>query len=202
MKTMAMSAALLGASLLVAGCEVNEGDVADARENVAEEKRETREARVEADREIAEQKREMDETRHKAMRPDYDELNEEKRELNELRNDKQEEISEEQRETREAEAEADRLERELKAKNARDGYVAGVKQKLESIDKRIDSMQEELEGLEGTAYQELQTNIELMEVKRDNVSDALSALENAEVMNWEAEKPKVEQALERINDSK
>jgi len=194
----------LGAVFMFTGCEVNQGDVTAARDDVAEERDETQQAREEANREINEAERDLEDARHKAMRPNYDEdqsgVDEQQEELEETRQQQNENVREEERETDEAKAEAERLERELAAKNARETYVADVESKIETIDERIAAMEEQSENLEGEAQQEMDTNIELLEVKRDKLSDALSDLQGAEVLEWESHKAKVEQALERIDD--
>ena len=48
-KTIAISSACLGSAVLFSGCDVNEGDVASARDNVVQEQQETDQARKDAD---------------------------------------------------------------------------------------------------------------------------------------------------------
>ena len=207
-KTFALSSACLGAALLSTGCEINEGDVADARENAVEEQNETEQVREDADREIAKKEGELDSARHTAMRPNYDENQEDKQEeveekqqdLEETRKQQQENVREQKRKEQEAKAEAERKEQKLAAKTARDSYAKSTQTKLESIDKEIAEMKEDLDGLKETALQVAETNIELLEVKRENLSDALSELQAAEIMDWKSHMEKVEQALKRFEN--
>jgi hypothetical protein len=59
-------------------------------------------------------------------------------------------------------------------------------------------MQERADDLEGDAKQKLDTEIELLQVERENLSDAISAVESADLENWESKKSGVEKALERV----
>ena len=203
-KALSLTFGCLAAAALFSGCNLDESDVAAARDKVEEEQKETNEARKEADREINEKEKELETARHKAMRPNYDgdqsEVEERKEELEETRKAQNENIKEEERETQEAKADADRLESELAAKKSRDEYVAGIESKLEAVDQGVAAMKEKAESLEGAALQAAETDIELLKVKRDNLSDALSNLKGAAVTEWESQKENVKQALSRFSN--
>ena len=203
-KPIAISSACLGVAIFFCGCEINEGDVAAARDNVVEEQNETQQAREDAKREINEKEIDLDHARYTAKRPDYDEqsdVGEMEIELEETRQQMSKKIRKEERETKEAKADAELKESKLSAKNARDSFTADVETKWKTVTERIDAMSQELESLKGAEHQKLQTDIKLLEVKRDNLTAGLADMKSVEVLEWESQKEKVQQALKRLENS-
>ena len=101
-KPIAISSACLGAAIFFCGCEINEGDVAAARDKVVEEQNETQQAREDAKREINEKEIELDHARYTVKRPNYDEqsgVGEMEIELEETRQQMAKKIRKEERET-------------------------------------------------------------------------------------------------------
>ena len=201
-------APLLLAGFLLTGCEVSRQDVADARKDVIEEQRETEQAKADAAENISEKQRELDDARHSTLRTPYndgnltDETAAERKELEDTRQRENEEVREEEQETMEAKKQADRLARELAAKKSREAYVATVNTEIEAVEQRLEDMRTRLDGMEeGAERQQLETDIEVLDVKRENQADALSEIENAELLEWESKKTMVEQARERIKSN-
>lgn len=195
----------IASMLLITGCEVTEDKVSDARQNIAEERRETEEARSEGNQEIRQEQKELVDARHSAKRANYDEesmedVREEQQDVEEARENMNEIVREEKNETNEAKQQAQRLERELEADKARDQFVANMEEELEAVDKRINRMQERLENLEGEAYERLETEIDALQAERDVFADAIVKVRDAEALNWEAHKSSVETALEDLRD--
>lgn len=199
---------LLVGGLLLGGCEVSDSDVTAAREDVADAQRDTEQAKIDAAENIRDKEQDLNEARHSTMRKPYeasrnDEVADKKRELDETRADETENVREKQIETAEAKQEADRLARELAAKKVRDGYLAEVNSKLEAVDQRLTDMRDRAGDLEdGTVQrQKLDTEIEVLEVKRESLDDAIDNLEAADSAEWETNKNLVEQALKQLQDS-
>lgn len=186
---------------LATGCETTEKDVVAARENVREEMRETEKVRREGQQKIDEAEEELSDARHKSLRPNYDdaEVEEAKQDLEEAKKQAAENNREEQRETEQAKAEAEKVAREFEMTKARDAFVAKMNEKLESVDQRISAMKEQAEGLEGAELQKINTDVELLEVKRENLADAISEIESAELTEWESKQKLAEQAWDRID---
>ena len=202
---------LLCGVVAVTGCNVGENDVTASRENVAEEQRETTEVRREGEDRVREQESALADARHTVNRPDYDgddrenageELDDAKQNVEDAKREAAKNLADEKRETEEVKAKADKKAREMKASKARDAYVEQMNAKLESIDKSTESMESKKDGLKGAALQKVETDIEIMQVHRENLADAISKVEAAELMDWESKKALADQACKRIDDQK
>ncbi len=206
MKQMTLTVAFSVFALFLAGCEVTSTDVDAAREDAREEQLETQQARAEGTSEIREKAASEQQLRETSMRQPNDEqakkdLIEARKATDMARLEKNENVSEEQLETSEARKKADRLATELQATRARDAYLNQSNTELEKIDARIETMRDRLDTLEGVEKDNLSADIEVVKIRREAYSDAIYALKNEDVIEWESKKPAVDDALKQAQKS-
>ncbi len=208
LKTLSFAFAGTVAVASLIGCEeVTEKDLADARENVATERQETAEVRAEGQEDVVAAEQRLEEARHEALRVPYeggkdDNVLEKEQELNEAKQNLNNKVENENQETIEAEKQAEEVEAKLAATKDRDAYLVTPKSKLEEIDRKLEMLSDEKDGLdEELAQQKIQTEIELLEVKRDALSEAISEVEGIGVLLWQTKKPLVESALKNLDSN-
>ena len=199
-----ISSALIAVPLsLSTGCNETVGpdDVADARQDAAEERRETQEVRRDAAEEIREEDREAAAARHEAMKPiippeKVETAREEEREARETRQDAMSRVREEEKETREAEQKVAQTEAQLSAQRERDRYMDEVNATLKDVDKRIETLKTQRDSTEDEALKRrLDDRISQLEKERDTVKEELDQVESAELLKWESERNDVQAAL-------
>jgi len=192
-------AATLG--LIVVGCsEVDYGDVQSARDNVQEEQNETMETRREVAENVQEEEAETAEAHREAMKPvlPNDEVTEEAKETEEAREAGAKAIAEEEKETREAEAELQKKEQQLAAKESRDAFVKKPEALVETANQRIDVLQEKAEGQEGATKTATEDHINELQTRRDRVEELVDEVNSAELMKWETHREPLQKAIDAL----
>lgn len=203
--TLAMFASCVVCTLF-GGCEVKEKDVADARDQVVKEQQETAEALKSGEQDVQEAKKDLAIARHEAMRVPYeggkdDQVLEKERELADAKQNMQENVNEEKKETAEAKQEAKQKEAELMATKERDAFLVTANSKLAAVDDQLEAMEAEKDQLQDEkAKQQLQTEIGILEVKRESLSDAIDQVETVEVLQWQSKKSLVDDAIAKLNE--
>ncbi len=191
------------ALISLVGCDVTTSDVETARNNVIEEQRETEEARAAGDQAVRaaeENEKRLRETAMRDARENADErLRSAAEETAEAKREREARVAKEEKETAEAKARAERLAAELAATRARDAYVIEAEAELKKIDTRISIMKDQSSQLQGEELAAHKTKIEVLEIRREAVSDAIAKLKAAEVLQWETEKATVDTAIKTAN---
>ncbi len=203
--TIALSAACCSAAIFT-GCQVDEADVTAAKDNVRQEQQKTAEVRREGQAEVNQSEAELTAARQRALRVPYDDgkqldVAKAENKLADSKLDAQEKLIEQKGDTNEAREEAARLAAELKMTQDRDVYTTNAKAKLAIVDQRIAALESQQVGLTGDALQTNKTDIEILNGKRENLSDAIDQVDNAEVMQWKTRQPLVEQAIEKFDQT-
>ena len=193
--------------LLFSACtnSVSQNDLSDARQDVEEQKEETRETIADANQKIAEKQADVDEARHEAMKPvategDVDAVEDEKRELRDTIREGRNDVEEKLEDTSEAEKEAEKVETKLAMQEERDAYIKTAEAKLEAADKRVEELQKQGENLEGPAKEENELEITQIKDRRNQTSDALETLRDKEVMKWKESKELVDRAMNDLTE--
>jgi hypothetical protein len=211
LKLHSLSFTLLGviAVSCLIGCQevTTEKDLADARQNVASERRATEEARIAGQENIVAAEQRLEDARHEALRVPYeggksDDVLQKETELAEAKQDLDEKVASEEQRTMEAEEKAQEVEAKLTATNERDAYLASAKIKLNQLDNKLEAMSDEHAGLDNElAQQKIQTEIDVLQVKRDALKYAIREVEGVGVLLWQTKKPLVESAMENLNST-
>lgn len=185
------------------GCDVTPSDVKSAKNDVLKEQQETELARSEGDKAVRVAEENEKRLRETAMRDAREKADEKvqsaAKETAEARREREAQIAKEEMETAAAKVTAERLAAELAATQARNLYVAGAEADLTKIDARLGAMREQAKASEGQVLTELKTKIEILEIRRKAVFDAVEKLKAIEVLRWESEKAAVEAAIKSAN---
>ena len=150
----ALPASAAVAMLITVGCSqgTTRKDVADARQNVQEEKQETAQAQKEGQQNVAEAQHEVQQrTANKPVTPEQQ--NEVQQNVAEAKKDANQNVAEEKQETRQAEAKLKETQQNYQATQNRDAYVNNVNQKLASYKQQIDQLKQQASSAQGANKQ-------------------------------------------------
>ena len=200
-KKVPLTIALSGCGLIAVGCadRTDYGDVQAARENVAEEQRETAEVRQETAEDIAAAKRDEAEARHEVMKPvDGAAVRDAQEDTAEVRQEGAEAIQDEQQETAKAQAELRETEARFNATKARDSFVNDHRAKLTAAAERIEALETRAGNEEGAVKDATQKQVDDLQAAHDKAKDALEETESADVMKWEGHRDHVKQAFDAL----
>ncbi len=142
---------------------------------------------ADAQQDVQEKQQDVEELRHEAMRPQIDE-------------DLSEEIQEEQQDVAEAQANLRETEQEFAATQARDSFINEAQATVAAANRRIDELETTEDRQEGAAAEATQRRMDDLAAARDRLEDAISAMQSADLMQWQTYTSAVEKAHQDLVD--
>ena len=193
-------ALLAGLALVAAGCaeSTTERDVADAREDLREEQKETADAAREGQQEVADAR--CDAQPYTVNKPvTGEDAAEARQEVADAQHEAKQDLAEQKQDEAEAAIELRTAEQQLAATKARDAFVTETEKKLADAEARIDALKSSASAAEGTAKENFDRQIETLQGQHDQAEEALSNLKSAKLAEWQIHRRHVRTAMQQLD---
>jgi hypothetical protein len=197
-----LTAVLAGVALVAVGCQeaTTEKDVADARQDVREEQRETADTVRDAQKDVADAR--QDAQPYTVNRPvTGEDAAEARQDVADARHEAQKDIADQKQDEREAALELKTVEQKAAATKARDSFVAQTEQQLADAENRIDQLKTSASATDGANKETLDRQIDTLQGHHDRVEDALGNLKTAKLEEWQTHRQHVRMAMQDLNNS-
>lgn len=192
------------------GCSdaTSSNDVLDARSDVQEEQRELAAQKLESQGEVAEAQAELDPNRQVLNKPVMngsgrngeaaaearEEAAEEKADLVDEQYDEAEDVQDEAEDVAEEKDELKDTELKYQATQARDKYLADREAVRVKAQAQLDAMQTEYDAAQENQRADLSARIEVYENALEQFDDAVDAVKDQPVLDWQVKQPAVDAA--------
>lgn len=121
--------------------------------------------------------------------------------LAKTRTEAEKKIADQSLAARDADAKLAETEAKAVATKDREAFVAQVESELQAADRRVDELKTAAGKQEGTAKDATNTKIKDIQAKRDTVKQSLDKIKSAELLQWQVQRPAVQQALDDLHRS-
>ncbi len=121
--------------------------------------------------------------------------------LAKARTDAEKKISDQSQAARDADTKLAETEAKADATKQRDAFVAQVESELQAADKRVEDLKTTAGKQSGSAKDATNTKIKTIETNRDSVKKSLDKVKSAELLQWQVQRPFVQQALDDLHRS-
>lgn len=200
--TWLLPAIMTGVALSFSGCaeSTTQKDVADAREELREEQKETADTIRDAREDVAEAQREAQPyTVNKPVTPE--DAAEARQEVAEARQEANEEIRDQKQEEQEAALDLRTTEQEAAATKARDEFVMKTEHELADAEARINQLKSTASSAEGANKDALDRQIDTLQNQHDRAEEALGNLKSAKLAEWPVHRQSVRTAMRDLDSS-